>query len=116
MAISSFTVALSTTPTLVVTAPVQTDIIVSAENAVSIYYCNVNVTVANGFVVFSGASFNITLHPGESLYAVLASGTASLNVLTQTLTEPTLTVLNGSLPVAATSLPLPTGAATDASL
>src|SRR5260370_29269165 len=104
MAIPTYNVTLSTMATLVASAPAQTDITIFSENSSTVYYGGSNVTVANGFGVIAsnpGTPFTLTLHPGESLYAVLLSGTATLSVLAQTLTEPSLTVLNGALPVAA---------------
>jgi hypothetical protein len=54
------------------------------DNTKVIFLGNENVTVANGFALQKLDSIELTINPGESLYAVTESGTHVISWLRQT--------------------------------
>jgi hypothetical protein len=59
--------------------------IYNAGNDKTIFIGTDNVTTANGFGLLKLEQLQITLNPGESLYAITESGTATMHWLRQTL-------------------------------
>ena len=86
--------AISTNHVTVTTSRVQIDgsspnptrlWIYNAGNDKTIYIGNSDVTTTNGFGLLKLEQLQITLNPGESLYAVTEIGTAEMHWLRQTL-------------------------------
>lgn len=63
----------------------STILIYNAGNDKTIFIGSDNVTTANGLGLLKLEQLKITLNPGESLYALTESGTATMHWLRQTL-------------------------------
>ena len=46
-----------------------------------VYIGGSDVTTSNGFALDNGEKMTMTLHPGDAIYAVTASGTVGLTIL-----------------------------------
>jgi hypothetical protein len=87
-------VAITTNHVTITTDRVQIDgsspnpstiLIYNAGNDKTIFIGSDNVTTANGLGLLKLEQLKLTLNPGESLYAITESGTATMHWLRQTL-------------------------------
>ena len=87
MAIVDTTLTVGTIPTLVANPGVDqpaTDVRwvdIHNTSAVTVYFGGVNVTTTTGRPVVTNADWSATLAAGDVLYAVVAAGTAVINLL-----------------------------------
>lgn len=85
MAISSAQVSVTTSATLLSSA--ETDdrtgsaLALTNGGAVTVFLGASGVTTGSGFGLAAGTSMALDLQPGESLYGIVASGTATVSVL-----------------------------------
>jgi hypothetical protein len=87
-------VAITTNHVTITTNPVQIDgsspnpsriWIFNAGNDKTIFIGSSDVTTSNGFGLLKLEQLQLTLNPGESLYAITESGTATMHWLRQTM-------------------------------
>lgn len=83
MAFRSAEVTVTTSPTLLLTAVAgDVEMWVNPDSSSTEYYLGgSSVTTTDGLHLFGRDPFNSHIRPGDSLYAVVASGTANINVL-----------------------------------